>query len=399
MSMSDISERVHALGTSWEQFKQLNEARLREVEKKGAADPLYYEQLDRIGQAIDATKARMDKIETAYNRPGKDLGEGYPIPAAYQSEYKQAFCAYLRKGIESGLEKFESKALSVTSDADGGYLVTQSLASRMVQIVFESSPIRQIASVETISSDSLELIEDRQAAFAGWTAETASVTSDTTTPQIGKKQIAVYELYAQPKATQRLIDDAAIDIESWLAEKVADVFSRTENTAFVSGDGIGKPRGFLTYSSGTSWQQIEQVGSGSSGNITADKLIQLYYTLKADYARRATFVMNRASVQQVRLLKEATTNQYLWQPGLSAGQPDTLLGVPVVMASDMPVPAAAALAVAVGDFKSAYQIVDRIGFRTLRDPFTDKPFVKFYTTKRVGGDVNNFEALKLMVLS
>ncbi|MBN8530596.1 MAG: phage major capsid protein [Alphaproteobacteria bacterium] len=142
MSMSDITERVHALGNSWEQFKQLNEARLKEVEKKGAADPLYYEQLDRIGQAIDATKSRMDKLETAYNRPGKDAGEGYPIPAAYQGEYKQAFCAYLRKGIESGLEKFEGKALSVTSDPDGGYLVTSSLASRMIQIVFESSPIR-----------------------------------------------------------------------------------------------------------------------------------------------------------------------------------------------------------------------------------------------------------------
>ena len=258
--------------------------------------------------------------------------------------------------------------------------------------------MRQVASVEEVSSDALEIIEDKDAADAGWTTETGT-RSDTTTPQISKKTIPVHELYAQPKATQKLMDDSSIDIESWLAGKLSDIFSRKENTAFISGDGVGKPRGILTYAAGTNWGEIEQINSGVSGSITADAIVLLTYALKEDYANRASFLMNRAAVQDVRLLKEATTNQYLWQPGLAAGAPDTLLGAPVIQAADMPTPAADSLSIAFGDFGSGYQIVDRTGVRILRDPFTDKPFVKFYTTKRVGGDVTNFEAIKLMKLA
>lgn len=251
--------------------------------------------------------------------------------------------------------------------------------------------------METISSDTLDLLEDKDEAASGWTTETGAV-SDTTTPQVGKRSIPVFEMYAQPKATQKLVDDAAIDIENWIAEKVADVFSRKENTAFISGNGVSQPRGLLTYAAGTGWGQIEQVNSGTSAAVTADGLIKVYYALKEDHATRATFLMNRSLVQAVRLLKDST-NQYIWQPGLAAGAPDTLMGVPVRMAADMPVAASGSLSVAVGDFKSAYLVVDRIGIRILRDPFTDKPFVKFYTTKRVGGDVVNFDAIKLLKLA
>jgi HK97 family phage major capsid protein len=256
--------------------------------------------------------------------------------------------------------------------------------------------MHKLANIQTISTDSLEIFEDRAEVAAGWTTESGAV-SDTTTPTFGKKSIPVHELYAQPKATQKLIDDAAIDIEEWLADKVAAIFSKKENTAFVSGDGVGKPRGILTYTSGTSWGQIEQVASGVSAGVTADKIVELYYTLKEDYAVNASFLMNRSIVETVRQLKD-TTNQYLWNPGLAFGAPDTLMGVPVHQAADMPVAAADSLSIACGDFKSAYQIVDRHGVRVLRDPFTDKPFVKFYSTKRVGGDVVNFEAIKLMKL-
>lgn len=397
MSISDITERVNALGSAWEHFKQLNDRRLSEIERKGHADPLYNDQLNKISDALDNYKSRMDQIETAVRRPvSGPLNERSHDP--FVSEYRKAFCGYLRKGLDAELEAFESKSLSVGSDPDGGYLVTPAIMDRIIRSVHESSPMRNIASVETISSDALELIEDTDEAGSGWTSETGSV-SDTTTPQIGKKSIPVHELYAQPKATQKLIDDAAIDIEAWIAEKVSDVFSRKENTAFISGNGVGQPRGILTYTAGTSWGEIEQVASGSSGALTADSIIDLYYALKEEYATHATFLMNRSTVQAARLLKEASTNQYLWQPGLSAGAPDTLLGVPVMQAADMPVPDADSLSVAVGDFSRAYQIVDRTGVRILRDPFTDKPFVKFYTTKRVGGDVVNFEAIKLLKLA
>lgn len=397
MSMMEIKARVDQLGAAWEQFKSTNEKRLNEIDKRGSADPLTTQQISRLNNVIDEQKSRINKMEAAFSRPVYgDSGQSF-IEDSVVRAHKEAFRNYLRKGTEGDLCHLETKALSVGSDPDGGYLVSPTISETVVKTVFETSPMRQISSVETISSDSLEVIEDNDDAVAGWTTETASIT-DTDTPQVAKKSIPVHELFAQPKATQKLIDDSSIDIEQWLASKIADIFSRKENTAFVSGDGIGKPRGILTYASGTSWGQIEQVNSGSAGNVTADKLMELYYSLKESYATRAVFLMNRATIEQVRLLKD-TTNQYIWNPGLAMGAPDTLLGVPVYQAADMPVPASGSLSVAVGDFKSAYQIVDRAGIRVLRDPFTDKPFVKFYSTKRVGGDVVNFEAIKLMKLS
>ncbi len=400
MSISEITERVTNLGSAWEQFKQVNDMRLREIERKGNADVLYDEHLHNISASLDHYKSRLDQIETAYNRPllGEESHE-HKSRDAHSGEYGKAFRNYLRKGMDAGLEALQTKALSVGSDPDGGYLVTPTMSAKIVQAIYETSPMRQLASVETISNDSLDLIDDHDQAAAGWTTETGAV-SETATPTIAKRNISTFELYAQPKATQRLIDDAAIDIETWLSNKIADVFSRKENTAFISGNGTSQPKGILTYAAGTTWgTQIEQVNSGTNGAVTADAIINLFYSLKDAYSKRATFLMNRTVVQSVRLLKQTSTNQYLWQPGLAAGSPDTLLGVPVSMAADMPVAATGSLSVAVGDFAAAYQIVDSRGIRILRDPFTEKPFVKFYATKRVGGDVVNFDALKLLKLS
>lgn len=400
MSISEITDRVSSLGNAWEQFKQVNDARLREIERKGSADGMYDEHLHNISAALDNYKSRLDTIETAYNRPilGEEVSTKSSAHNAHHGEYSKAFCNYLRKGMEGGLERLQTKALSVGSDPDGGYLVTPTMSGKIVQAIYETSPLRQLASVETISSDALELIDDHDQAAAGWTSETGAI-SETSTPTLAKRNIPTHELYAQPKATQKLVDDAAIDIESWLSNKIADIFGRKENTAFISGNGVGQPRGILTYAAGTSWGQVEQMNSGSSGAVTADAIINLFYSLKDAYSKRASFLMNRTVVQSVRLLKQATTNQYMWQPGLAAGAPDTLMGVPVHMAADMPVAAANSLSVAVGDFAAAYQIVDRQGISILRDPFTEKPFVKFYATKRVGGDVINFEAIKLMKLA
>jgi HK97 family phage major capsid protein len=396
MSNNEIKARVDQLGSAWEQFKQVNERRLTEVEKKGVSDPLTDNHLANLNRELSEQKERMAKMEAAFSRPAYGETQNHKFDNEAVSAHKEAFCNYLRKGVEGNLCNLETKALSVSSDPDGGYLVSPQISDMIVKAVFETSPMRNVCAIETISSDSLEILEDRSEAGAGWTTESGAV-SDSTTPTFAKKSIPVHELYAQPKATQKLIDDAAIDIEAWLADKVSTIFAKKENTAFISGDGVGKPRGILTYSDGTSWGTIEQVASGSSGAVTADKLLELYYSLKEDYAVNATFLMNRSTVEAVRQLKD-NTNQYLWSPGLHLGAPDTLLGVPVYQAADMPVPAADSLSIACGDFKSAYQIVDRTGVRVLRDPFTDKPFVKFYSTKRVGGDVINFEAIKLMKL-
>lgn len=394
MSNPEITDHVSGLGHAWEQFKQTNDSRLSEIERKGNADSLYDEHLSRLGTALDHHKQRLDAIETAYNRPETVLSESKSDEKP--SEYGKAFRNYLRKGMDAGLEALEVKSLSVQSDPDGGYLVTPTMSQRIVQAIFESSPMRQLASIETISTDALELIDDHASLAAGWTAETAAVT-ETATSVIAKRSIPTHELYAQPKATQKLVDDAAIDVEAWLSGKIADIFGRTQNTAFISGTGVGQPRGILTYPTGTAWGQIQQVSSGSAGQVTPDSLIAVYYSLKDAYMRRASFLMNRSVLQQVRTLK-TSSGQYLWQPSLAAGSPDTLMGIPVYMAADMPVASSGALAVAVGDFQSAYQIVDRNGIRILRDPFTEKPFIKFYATARVGGDVVNFEAVKLLKL-
>lgn len=396
MSLEEIKTQVGGLATAWEEFKRVNDDRLKEVEQKGAADSLFTPHLERINTALDEHKSRIDQMHAAMNRPPAGDTKGNR-----PDEYTAAFSQYVRKGIVAPVlapeHHIEGKSLTVQSDPDGGYLVSPAMSARINTVIFETSPLRQLSTVETISTDSLDIMDDVNEAVAGWTSETGSP-SETTTPQIGKRNIPVHELYAQPKATQKLIDDAERDVEAWLAGKTADIFARKQNTAFVSGTGAGQPRGILTYTAGTSWGQVQQVSSGSSGVVTADGLIALFYALKSEYARNATFLMNRAVVQAVRQLKEST-NQYIWQPGLQAGQPDTLLGQPVMMASDMPTAAADSLSVALGDFKRAYTVVDRVGIRTLRDPFTDKPFVKFYSTTRVGGDVTNFEAIKLLKLA
>ncbi|MEJ0009855.1 MAG: phage major capsid protein [Alphaproteobacteria bacterium] len=396
--MQEVNGQLYALGNSWEQFKHTNDARLAELERKGYADPLYLEHLQKINDAIDQQKRRMDQMETVHARPGREMKTGAAMHS--DSEYKAAFRNYLRKGMDAGLEQLQLKALSVSGDsgADGGYLVTPEIAQAVIAIVNESSPMRALASVETISSDSLDLIEDTGDMEADWIDE-VTAPSDTTTAQIGRHEIDVFEMYAQPKATQKLIDDASIDIEQWVARKVADKFARLEATAFIGGNGTTQPKGILNYTAGTAWGDVEQIVSASDAAVTADSLVKLYYALKDEYSKRATFLMHRTTVQAVRLLKEATTNQYLWQPGLAAGTPDTLLGVPVALAADMPVPASGSLSVAIADFKRAYLIVDRLGIRILRDPFTAKPFVKFYTTKSVGGEVVDYEAIKILKLA
>jgi len=397
MSQADMANKVHALGSAWESFKRVNDQRLNELERKGSSDPLHDEQLSRINHVLDNTQHQIKSLEASMYRPA--AGDDRLVKnSAAAEEHKGAFCSYLRKGVDAGLVDLEQKALSVGSDPDGGYLVTSAMSQTIAKAIKEVSPVRALARVEMVSTDALEIVQDHEDFGAGWTSETASV-SDTTTPQFGRVTIPVHELFAQPKATQKLIDDSAVDIEMWLSEKISEIFSSLENASFVSGDGVGKPRGFLTYNAGTDWGEIEQIDSGSNGAVTADALIELYYSLKEQYAAKASFLMHRSVLQAVRQLKTGATGEYLWAPGLNTGQPDTLLGVPVYTATDMPTATTGSLSVALGDFHAGYQVVDRLGVRVLRDPFTDKPFVKFYATKRVGGDVVNFDAIKLMKLA
>ena len=397
MQTREVKAAVDALASAFDEFKQTNDEALMQKADAGAVDALTKAKLGRLDDEIDRLSDGVDRLRASFNRGPRATTGAASHDDGVGGEHKAAMRGYLRKGDESGLARIEQKALSVGTDPEGGYLVTPEMSATIVQTVFETSPIRAIAGIEAISSDSLELLVDKDEAAVGWVAETEA-RADTATPDLAKVIIAVHEIYAEPRATQKLIDDSSIDIETWLAAKVAEKFSRTEATAFVNGTGVGQPRGFLTYPAGTSWEEIEQIVSGDSGKVTADGLMDLQHSLKESYGANATWLASRLVVRDIRKLKDAD-NQYLWQPGLQMGGQDTLLGRPIHTASDLPAAAADSLSVAIGDFRAGYQIVDRIGIRVLRDPFTAKPYVKFYTTKRVGGDVVNFEAIKLQKLA
>ena len=424
--MSDeIKQAVETINTAFTEFKAANDARLKEIETKGAADPVTEAKLAKIEADLDAAQKKADAAVLATKRQSRivtdekgnevDLDQkalawadmiarksgsrASNFGAKELDGYKNQFLSYMRKG-EQVMGADEMKALSVGSDPDGGFVVYPDMSGRVVTKVFETSPMRAYASVQTISTDALEGLFDLDEASSGWVGETQA-RAETNTPQLKTWRIPVHELFAFPKATQKVLDDAAINLEAWLAGKVSEKFARDEATAFVSGDGVSRPRGFLTYTAGTTLPgTIEQVPTGVSGGFAAapnggDVLIDALYGLKAQYRANATWFMNRATTKVVRKLKD-TDGSYIWAPGIAAGQPASILGYPMASFEDMPDPAASSLSIAVGDMRAAYQIVDRVGIRVLRDPYTAKPYVGFYTTKRVGGDVVNFEALKLV---
>jgi HK97 family phage major capsid protein len=309
----------------------------------------------------------------------------------------------------------EIKALSVGDDAQGGFFVNADLSGRVIKKIYETSPMRQYASVTAISTDALEGQIDADQVDYGWIGETGT-RSVTANPQIGMWRIPTYEMYAQPKTTQKLLDDAAWDPEAWLSGKIADKFSRVENAAFVNGIGVNQPWGFLSKTlvadaTGAASddfitkQRIGFISTGASAAfptasttvVQANPLVDMIYALKSVYRDRpgTAFAMHRSTMGVVRKLQDLYGN-YIWQPAVAVGQPSTLLGYPVAEFNDMPLIAANSFSIAFANWAESYQIVDRVGIRVLRDPYTAKPYVLFYSTKRVGGDVLNFEAIKLL---
>lgn len=432
----ELKTLIEDQGRAFEAFKATH----AELKK---ADTVTADKLARIEQALDAAveaKAALDArltveatereaLELRLTRKGsgseadeKDAksmtnfvrahaaGNGRPQPAAFDAAslaaYKSAQAIYLRGG-DKRLGPDEQKAMLVGSDPQGGYLVTPDVSGRIVMRMYETSPIRQVANAITISTDAIEGIEDLNEAGAGWVGETEA-RPETATPDVGKWRIPAHEMYAEPRVTQKLLDDAAVDVEAWLAQKVADRLGRLENTAFVTGNGVARPRGFTDYptaldsGTGVAWGSIGHVVTGVSGGFAAanpaDCLFDLIGLLKPAYLPNARFVTRRSIVTAIRKFKDGLGN-YLWQPGLSAGASETLLGYPILRAEDMAAAGANSRSLYFGDFREGYQIVDRAGIRMLNDPYTAKPYVKFYTTKRTGGGMLNFEALKALVFS
>lgn len=428
---SQIKQALDDMGTAFDEFKAANDKRLAEISEKGEASAEATAKVNTLNDVLNSTNAkleqlhkdnveRMDELEASMERTrltsntpeakrdvamharqfysmltSKPIDESEPVDVDAYLGYKSALNAFLRRG-EVRME------LSVGSNPDGGYWVTPDTSGRVAGLIYESSPMRSVANVQTISTDALEGMKDTdEGTSGGWVSEKGA-RAETATAQIGMWRIPVNEQYAEPHATQKLLDDAAVNVEGWLSAKTAGILSRTENTAFVSGDGTEKPRGFLTYPAGTpthaSYAVIEQTNSGAAADFAAtdpgDPLIDMMYKLKAAYRSSASWLMARLTLSGVRQLKDGNGN-YLWQPNFEQERGGLLLGHPIVEAEDMPAIGANALGIAFGDWNTAYQIVDRQGISVLRDPFTAKPFVKFYTTKRTGGDVINFEAIQI----
>ncbi|MEL6284208.1 MAG: phage major capsid protein, partial [Pseudomonadota bacterium] len=297
------------------------------------------------------------------------------------SPHRKAMRAYLRSGSEDGLHALglEQKALSSAVNADGGYLIDPATSQTVSTALNGASSIRSIANVVTVEASAYDVLIDHSEMGAGWQVETGSA-SETATPQIDRISIALNELSAHPKVSQRLLDDSAFDLEAWLADRISDRFARAENAAFVMGDGVDEPTGFLTAPAvaedSWSWGSLGYVPTGEAGGFPSsnpsDALIDLVYTLGARYRRNAVFVMNSTTAGVIRKFKDAD-GRYLWTETVIEGQPPRLFGYPVTIAEEMPDIGAGADAIAFGDFRAGYTIAERPDLRILRDPYSAKP--------------------------
>ena len=396
----DVVDAFDEFMQAFEAFKSTNDERLAQIEKRLGADTVTVEKMDRINRALDEQKRAVDTLVLKNRRP--PLGRDGGTSSLASLEHKAAFDAYVRGGAEDGLRRIEEKALSVGVNSDGGYLVPDETEREIGRRLTAASPIRAIAGVRQMSGNVYKKPFAISGAATGWVGETDARTQSTS-PTLDELQFPAMELYAMPAATATLLADAAVNIDEWIASEVENAFAPQESTAFVTGDGNKKPTGFLSYTkiaeSSWAWAKIGYTLTGVSGGFAAsdpsDNLVDLVYALKSGYRQNAHWVMNRKTQAVVRKLKDADGN-YIWQPAAIAGGTASLMNFPIAESEDMPDIGANSHSIAFGDFAHGYLVVDRIGIRVLRDPYSTKPYVLFYTTKRVGGGVQDFDAIKLL---
>ena len=437
-----VEELITEQGEAFDEFKKTVSTELTELKKRGGADPVTTEKLTKLEKSMDDAIEAKNKLEAAiqaerkeredlearlnrkgatassvealmlgdFNRQLKRRREELRKPVLADldeqqyADYKSAQNNYFRIG-DKGMSAEELKTMQISIDPDGGYLVTPDIAGRMIKKLYETSPIRQIASVSNTSKDKVEGVEDLDEAGAGYAGERAT-SGNTDTPQVGKWEIPIANIDTEPKATTNLLDDADVDIEAWLANKVSDKIGRFENAEFCTGvGGPNKIQGITTVTtaadtgSGVAWGSLGFVKTAANGAFNgtnpADKIFDLIGLLKEAYLQNARFLTRREVITLMRKFKD-TAGNYLWQPSLILGNPESFAGYPITRAEDMPALSTNGFSMAFGDFREGFQIYDRQGIRVLRDPFTAKPYVKFYTTKRTGGGVLNYEAIKLL---
>jgi HK97 family phage major capsid protein len=402
--MADVEKKFEEIARAFEEFKGKNDSVIAEEIKKGTADVVRKEEVDRINDAI----TRLDEEVKTAQRNALLGKAGEQINEAAQ-EYKTAYLNWARKGerYEAELEQKGTTLNTVTAN-EGGHAVPEELDRTILDLIKQISPFRSVANIVTVSTPDYKKLVNVRGTASGWVGETAA-RPNTTAPELREIAPPVGEIYANIAATQRMLDDGFFDVEAWIAMELATEFAKQEGAAFLTGDGTNKPRGFLSATANESGDATRTFGhlqfvktgqAGAFASVTTtsspgDTFIDVVYSLKSEMRAGAVWGMNALTQAAIRKFK-TTDGDYIWQPGLAMGQPATILGYAVAEMPDMPNVATNTFPVAFGNFNRGYTIVDRIGTRTLRDPYSNKPFVQFYATKRVGGDIIDSEAIKLL---
>ena len=370
--MNNVNNNIGELNTTLSEIRQVNDQIQQQQAQKGAVDPLTQAKFQKLEQRLAVLEGRGSNVSTN----GNEVSFGVDANA----QYRNAFMQYVLKGETAAMNQLPQKPQL----NDAGFAVAQSMESMISEQVNALSTIRKIASVTQVSSDSLDLAIEDNGSKASW-GEPTSTTS------VLKKYIKAYDVIAQPKVTGKLLEDSEIDVEGYIARKIAESFAMAEDESFLIGDGNFKPKGMLTLANGTDAGSIQQI----TGAISFEKLMELTACLDTFYSAETSYLMNKSVESQVRFLKD-TNDHYIWRPSQKQGDSNTILGVPVFTTNYMPNQTGKA-SILFGNFKQGYQVVERVGVNLLRDPFTEKPFVKFYTLRRVGGDVVDGRALKALI--
>ncbi|AMK19338.1 phage major capsid protein [Sphingobium sp. MI1205] len=401
--MSEITEKLGQIERAFDEFKSKQDTVIADEVKKGTADVVRKNEVDEINASITQLSDELKALEAKANRIGAGEDDSPEV-----AEHKAAFGKWMRKGVDDGLADLEAKALNVTTSADGGYAVPEEIDRNILDLIKQVSPVRALATVVAVGTSDYKKLVNVRGTASGWVGET-STRPETNTPQLAEVPAIMGELYANPQATQRMLDDAFFDSEAWLAAELADEFAKAEGAAFISGNGTNRPKGFLAYTINTSadgartFGDLQMVKTAVAGDFAAtttssnpgDSFIDVIHSLKSPLRNGAAWLMNSLTLAKVRKFRDVDGN-YIWRPGLAEGQPATILGYAVEEAQDMPDVATNTYPIAFGNWKRGYYVIDRLGTRLLRDPFTNKPYVGFYTTKRVGGMVVDSEAIKIL---
>ncbi|MBW2645102.1 MAG: phage major capsid protein [Deltaproteobacteria bacterium] len=402
--MQELKDTIQSLGTTFEEFKAANDKRLKEIEAKGSADPLLTEKVEKINAEISKIaemKTQLESLETVAGRGA--FGGGTSELDKAKADYKAGFESWFRKGVEGDLSQLAVQAnASTLDDTAGGFTVPEEMEATIDRVAESVSAMRRISTVMSIGTDTYKKLVNQGGASSGWVGEKGSRAA-TDTPSLVEIAINTKEIYAMPAATQKLLDDSRIDIAAWLGNEVAIEFAEEEGDAFINGDGVSEPKGLDAYSkvanASYAWGKMGYIAGGHASLLnSADKLIDLTTALKPVYLNGASWLFNRTTNGVIRKMKDGEGN-YLWRPGLEAGSPNTLLGFPVVTDDNVENIGAGNYPIYFGNFKRGYLIIDRFGIRVLRDPFSSKPYILFYTTKRVGGGITMYEAIKTLKIA